>query len=206
MLQIQKQKNIELEYNPMVGSIALVGNINDCANYARRYLNTNPYTTFSPDLIEVVQTQPNNNTVMMYYLGEFYNGKLPAIKSDTELVLIIDDHITRSSDTFNYVHSLNIRAQILKASASTGYELNQFKLQSSDWLVLRELERKFLANTELHKQREQYRQSIDNINHVNVYTDEQKESEIFVHKDVSIEELSSYKSKVVQFKPLNQPD
>lgn len=204
MLQKQKQKYIELEYNPMVGSIALVGNITDCANYARRYLDTNPYTTFSPDLIDTIQLQPNKNNVLMYYLGEFYNGKLPTLKSDTELVLIVDDHLTRASDTFNYVMSLNIRAQILKASASTGYEFNQFKLQSSDWLVLRALERLFLADTELHKQREQYRQSINDINEVREYSSDV--GEIFIHEDISIEELSKYESNVVTFSALNSSD
>lgn len=150
-----------LELEPVSGSIALIGDLSACANYAERYHQQHPNTSYGPVLEQYLQVTDEDEGVMLYHAGEFYNSQLTgSLRVDTEIVLIVDDLMPRAHEIYNHVTTLGFRSQILLASDSLGLSIQQKKLLSSDWVVLRELERMFLSELPLHKQREQLRTEV----------------------------------------------
>ena len=191
-----KEQILVLNYNPISGSIALVGDLYACRNYAARYYKQSPNSCFDSNLASATSLPMKDAPVKLYYAGEFYNNKLTlALQPETNLVLIVDDLLERVTNTVMLINSKDIRYEVLSAIDSDGLTRAQKELQAGDWFMFRELERMFLADHPEHKRRELLRAQVDLVNEVNEHFKD--ESETYTHKELSIEELTAMPSSEV---------
>lgn len=171
------------------GLIAFIGNINDCSLYAGRAAKTHLNLTWTLGLSKHIDlTKPAEPIGFMYYLGEYFNNSLPSlIREGTKLIVVVDDHLDRLNATLVLLSKIapDIQVQILQAKSARGVTTEQLKLDASDKLVIRELERMFLKGTELNTTRELLRVQVDA---VELYDDEAPIE--YEHVVLSIEDLA----------------
>jgi hypothetical protein len=187
-------KEQPLELDVKEGLIAFIGNINDCSNYAGRFAKTNRSFDWSNGLSKKIDLiKPLIPTGLMYYLGEIFNNSLPSIiRSDTKLIVIVDDHIDRLNATMQLLDriAVGVPVQVLQAKKSLGVTNEQLLLNDSDKLVIRELERLFLKGSPLNIEREQLRVDVD----TDVYFIPDEEPIMYEHLVLSMKDIAALSS------------
>lgn len=140
------------------GRIAFVGDQTHCSNYAARYCKYNLNTEIQ-NTLTLTSDLPKNiyTSVTLYYAGDFNSYEITA---GTDLVVAVTDNVDVMHDFI--VENQNINIQHVPCIGSDGLTYYNHLLQATDWVVLRELERMFLADTELAISRDRYRALIDN--------------------------------------------
>lgn len=144
------------------GKVALLGDQTHCSNYAARHHKHKNYTNLDDALTLTNNLQTNEYvSCELYYAGETI--ELNSIKAGTNTLVIV-------SDDYDYVASLygelidshpTLILQHVLAKDSSGITYYNQMLASTDFMVIRELERKFLSDSALSIERERYREIID---------------------------------------------
>lgn len=160
---LKNSKEIPFDLNITSGLVAFIGDVRCCSNYAGRYQKTNSNVSTCNELkvntrLDNVSSAPIN----LYYAGEFYdNGASLNLKPNTTLVVIVDDYTTRAEQTASYLSTFELSSINIMASDSEGITDEQRLLESTQWLIIRELERMLLKDSPLHQEREALRIAVD---------------------------------------------
>lgn len=147
------------------GKVAFIGDQTHCSNIAAR-IHKNHQHTFMPHALSLTSDLPGNRypSVDLVYLGHDFKRVTKETLSLYQKVFIVTDDVDVISDISERLDVV-VGESIIHVAAidSDGLTYANKSLHASDWLVLRELERKFLEGTPLNITREFLRKSVSDV-------------------------------------------
>lgn len=172
-------KEVPFHLDIKKGRVCFIGDLYHCSNYAGRFLKTNNFTTYTPELSVNIGIPPNEFfTVELYYGGEYAMYDLPTVKDNTKTFVVVTDDAQRASKITDaiYTEHQDVNVVSVKAFDSDGYTVAHRLLQASDAMVLKQLEFMFLSDTTLHRNRNEWRALVDT--NLNTFEGDEVEDEV----------------------------